>query len=137
MRIDDDNLGRLAMIWLVSKDNPKLRSEIEDQLRVRSESNTNFSREFFYAHFTTQSKPVGVKFIPGTDAFIQFGSELVLLPCFMDEIGADLIKNIQSEVSTFGLVKADDVNGSLDLKAQSVLRVTGFNTQHVMEISFL
>ena len=95
MRIDDDKLGRLAMIWLVSENNLELRSQIELQLIELSAENKNFSIEFFYAYFTAQNKPVSLRFLPGTEGFLHFGANLVVAPTFAEDIAQQIKLNKQ------------------------------------------
>lgn len=133
----NEQLDQLAKIWLVSGNNPELRSNIEHELIDLSETNQRFSREFFYAYFTVPDRNVMLHFIPGTIAYIDYGSHILVHPCFTEEVAIQLQENISNKVDTYGLVMADDVNSELSIGMRHRLRVTGFDTTHVMEISRL
>ena len=137
MNLKDYDLKSLSMLYKASSANPVLKDAINNELRLRIATNTNFTREFFFNLCYVRNKAVGINFNPASDAFKAYGENITVSVVFTEEEAAELIRNISKNppVNTQGVLKAKVlVKGNLSEGQVDKILNEGFKTQEIIEI---
>ncbi|GAI62096.1 unnamed protein product, partial [marine sediment metagenome] len=97
MNLKHFNLDGLSTLWMASSENPNLREAIEIELQSHISNNKNFSREFIFQICKIFNHALGVTFIPSSEAYNDYGSNVVIDLLLTDDELIELVKNYTSD----------------------------------------
>jgi hypothetical protein len=130
-----DNKG-LSLLWLATGNDNPLKAAIEDELQIRIQTSTNFSREWFFNLLFSGMKAFGVSFIPTSDSYKIYGHHRTLSFLFSDEEAEVCLNNIRQNppVITNGNVRAKILVEDVPDDIMERMKEVGFNTTDVLEV---
>ena len=131
------DLQRLTILWQCSDSNVELKNLIEDELKIRIQNNTNFSREYLFDVSKIQNHAITVKFIPTTDAYVAYGADVTVDLLLSDAEMVELLENFSAKppLNTIGQIKARAlVTDNMTEEQIAQLEEVGFHTTEILEI---
>ncbi|MFA5433871.1 MAG: hypothetical protein WC319_13585 [Candidatus Paceibacterota bacterium] len=134
------DLNGLTILWLASGGNPELKALIESELKIRTETNTNFSREYLFKVSKIQNHAITISFIPTTDSYNEYGANVTIDLLLTDIEMEELLKNYSSNppINTSGQIRAKAlVKDNLTVNQLSRLENIGFQTKEILEVLHL
>jgi len=134
------DLNGLTILWQASGGNPELKALIESELKIRTETNTNFSREYFFKVSKIQNHAITISFIPTTDSYNEYGANVTIDLFLTDSEMEELLKNYSSNppINTGGQMRAKAlVKDNLTENQLSRLENIGFQTKEILEVLHL
>ncbi|SRR5690554_1027599 len=134
------DLNGLTILWQASGGNPQLKSLIESELKIRTEINTNFSREYLFKVSKVQNHAITISFIPTTDSYNEYGANVTIDLLLTDSEMEELLKNYSSNppINTSGQMRAKAlVKDNLTENQLSRLENIGFQTKEILELLHL
>jgi hypothetical protein len=104
MDLKSYDIDKLATIWKASTDKPELQKTIELLLKEKSLSNQQYSKEYLFGLNQIEQRALEIFFIPGTESFKKFGSNVTLDLSLNDNEYAELLtnRNPDSRQNTYG-----------------------------------
>ena len=140
MNLQNLDIHRLTILWQASSGNLELKAFIENELQKRIATNKNFSREYLFKVSKIQNHAITISFIPTTDSFIEYGSNITIELLLNDSEIEELMKNYSANppINTSGQLRAkalvkDKLNEGQILRIENI----GFHTNEILEVLHL
>lgn len=140
MELKTFDLNRLTILWQASGGNPELKALIESELKIRTEGNTKFSREYLFKISKIQKHAITISFIPTTDSYNEYGANLTIDLLLSDSEIEELLKNYSENppINSSGQLRAKAlVKDKLNEDQVSRLENIGFQTNEILEVLHL
>jgi len=134
------DLNGLTILWQASGGNPQLKALIESELKIRTETNTNFSREYLFKVSKVQNHAITISFIPTTDSYNEYGANVTIDLLLTDSEMEELLKNYSSNppINTSGQLRAKVlVKDNMTEDQINRLEEIGFHTNDILEVIYL
>lgn len=136
MNLQEMELTHLVILWKASSGNPQIKNQIEAELKMRIQINTNFSREYFFEICKIKNHGIGVNFIPTSKSYELYGANLTIDIILSEEEMLEMMKNWSSKpsVNTSGIIKAKIlVTDNLSQEQIANAANIGFHTSDIFE----
>jgi hypothetical protein len=134
------DLNGLTILWQASGGNPQLKALIESELKIRTDTNTNFSREYLFKVSKVQNHAITISFIPTTDSYNVYGANVTIDLLLNDSDMKELLKNYSANppINTNGQLRAKLlVKDNLTEDNIKRLEEIGFHTNEILEVLHL
>lgn len=140
MNFQEMKLSHLVMLWQASGGNLPIKTLIETELQKRIQTNTDFSREYFFDICKMKNHAITVSFIPTSKAYKLYGSNLTIKILLTDDEMEEIIQNYSSKppIYTAGTLKATIlVKDKLTQEQIENAEVFGFHTSDIFETFYV
>lgn len=129
------DIGQLIMLWQASDGNPELKQQIEIEFQNRIATNSNFSLEYCFQICIIEKHAITIYFIPTSEAYKRYGSDLTIDMLLSDEETQNLMKSYSAKTQTTGIVKGKVlVTGNLTKEQIAQAASIGFHTGDISEM---
>jgi len=134
-----DKLKSLKLTWQASDGNPELKQQIEEELAIEINQNESYCRETVFHLSHIQNKAVSIEFIPTSKSFNQYGQYVTINLRLTEEEIEDLTNNLLPDGNkrTFGSLRATSIGQVLSHQQENELRTIGFNTNDILDITYV
>lgn len=137
MDLKSYDINKLTTIWKTSTDKPELQKTIGLLLKEKSLSNQEYSKEYLFGLNQIEKRALEIFFIPGTESFKKYGSN-VTVDLSLDDNEFEILltnRNPNSVQNTYGQLKTKVlVKKELTEEQISELAKTGVNTNDILKV---
>lgn len=136
MNLKDFNIEGLSTFWEASGCEQSLKMQIATELEHKIISNTSFSKEYLFNLFEIQKTSIVVEFIPTTESYKNYGSN-VCIDLLLTEIEKiELLRNMSNDppINTNGQIRAKMIDINLSEKQNNKEIV--FHTNEIRRIHY-
>lgn len=126
------NLEELQIFWEASSENKAIQAAIEREFQNRIPNNFEYSKEELLLYC---NQSINIYFIPGSNAYNQYGAFVTAEVLVNDTELEELLKNQSVSKKTFGKMKAKMlVVRNLSLEQGNQLAPIEFHTNEILTI---
>ena len=128
------DLEDALILWDATATTPLLKDKLEEVFKNEIANNHRFSIEDIYYIVEIQKHACGLGFIPTSDAYQRFGSNLTLTEVILDEEDRQrILHSTMTKNTHYGFIKGMTTDDLSDKQKEYLMKI-GINTSNIYQV---